>query len=154
MATAVKAAYLTKFAPFVTWPADANKGSAFTICLVGGDPFGSSLDVAVDGLTVENRPYQIVRVDNVGPNSTCDIAYIHGSAKQSVAEAIRAVKGTPTLTVTDEGVPAGIISFKMQAGKVRFRIDRVAADTNGLVLSSKLLGLALSVKTDKGVIEP
>ncbi|WP_303831553.1 YfiR family protein [Asticcacaulis taihuensis] len=154
LATAVKGAYLTKIAPFVTWPERADPSPSFTICLVGNDPFGKSLDASAAGLTMDGRPYQIMRVDNVGPNSTCDMAYISGSPRQTVAGALRALSGTPTLTITDEGSPAGIISFKMQAGKVRFRIDKVAADANGLVLSSKLLSLALSVRTEQGVIEP
>ena len=154
LATAVKAAYLSKFAPFVTWPTGTDGSSVFTICIVGADPFGASLNAAFAGLAIDGKPYQVVHVDTVGPNSTCKIAYLGGSPKQTVASALEAVRGTPMLTVTDEGTPAGIISFKMHAGKVRFRIDNVAADANGLVLSSKLLGLALSVKTDQGVIEP
>lgn len=154
LATAVKAAYLAKFAPFVTWPPPTAESSSFSVCVVGEDPFRASLDEAVAGLSIDNRPYRVIRVDTIGPGSTCDIAYITGSSKQSVENALNAVRGTPTLTVTDEGKTAGIINFKMQAGKVRFRIDKVAADTNGLILSSKLLSLALSVKTDRGVIEP
>ncbi len=151
--TEVKTAYISKFAPFVTWPASPDHGAAFTVCVVGHDPFGPGLDAAISGLTYDDRPYSVVRVATIGPGSTCDIAYI-GGASQEVAAALQAVRGTPTLTITDDGAPAGIIAFKMQAGKVRFRIDQTAAEANHLTISSKLLSLAISVRTDQGVIEP
>jgi len=44
--TAVKATYLYKFAPFVTWP---QRPGPFVICVVGRDPFGPVLDQAVAG---------------------------------------------------------------------------------------------------------
>jgi hypothetical protein len=153
-AAAVKMTYLYKFAPFVTWPDGANDPAHFTICVVGNDPFGGDLDKAVAALTDDTRPYAIVRTDTLGPQSKCDIAYVGGSSKQTIAAALQAARGTPTLTVTDEGAPAGIVSFKMQAGKVRFRIDQVAATANSVTISSKLLSLAVSVKTAQGVVEP
>ena len=145
MEVAVKATYLYKLAPFVDWPPDDN-GQPLTICVVGADPFGGTLDRAVAGQAFGPRPYIIARVDTIGPDSTCNVAFIGGSAAQSVAGALRAVHGLPVLTVTDEGDPAGIVDFTVQDGRVRFRIDQRAATENGLTISSKLLSLALSVK--------
>ncbi len=154
MATAVKMTYLYKFAPFVTWPVGANDPSRFTICVVGHDPFGGNLDQAIAGLSYDGRPYAVSRLEVISPQSKCDIAYLGGSAKQTIPAAIQAVNGSPTLTVTDEGGSPGIVSYKMQAGKVRFRIDQVAATANGVTISSKLLTLAVSVRTAQGVVEP
>ncbi len=147
--TAVKATYLYKFAPFVTWPV-AGSGPV-NICIVGDDPFGADLDRAVAGQTLDGRPFQIVRVDTIGPQSTCPIAFIAGSRAQSVAAALKAVYGAPVLTVTDEGTDAGIIAFAMQDDHVRFRIDQEAAQDGGLVISSQLLSLALSVRTKRAL---
>ena len=46
--SAVKAAYLTKFIPFIQWPdtAFASPAAPVTICVLGDDPFGPSLDMA------------------------------------------------------------------------------------------------------------
>ncbi len=147
--TAIKATYLYKFAPFVTWPQTTSAGP-FTLCIVGDDPFGDQIDRAVAGQSLEGRPIQVVHVDTIGPKSDCAIAYLGGSRAESVGEALRAVHGRPTLTVTDEGDTPGIISFAVAEGHVRFRIDQVQARENGLVISSKLLGLALSVRALPG----
>ncbi len=146
---AVKATYLYKFAPFVTWP-DAGAAGPFILCIVGDDPFGDQVDRAVAGQSLEGRSLQVMHVETIGPKSNCAIAYLGGSRAESVSEALRAVHGTPTLTVTDEGDPPGIISFAVVEGHVRFRIDQIQARENGLVISSKLLDLALSVRTLPG----
>ncbi len=150
---AVKATYLYKFAPFVTWP-DAGATGPLTVCVVGEDPFGPLLDRAVAGQTLGGRAIQVAHIETIGPRSACDIAYLGGSRVESVAEALRAVRGTPILTVTDEGDPAGIIAFAAADGHVRFRIDQVQAQENGLVISSKLLSLALSVHAAPGQVQP
>jgi len=154
---AVEATYLYKFAPFVTWP-DAAATRPFTICVVGDDPFGPLLDRAVAGQTLSTpsgpRPIQVTHIDTIGAHSSCDIAYLGGSRAESVAEALRAVRGAPILTVTDEDDPPGIIAFAVADGHVRFRIDQAQAQQNGLVISSKLLSLALVVRDADGKVLP
>jgi hypothetical protein len=75
--------------------------------------------------------------------------YLAGTDTQTVAQALVAMKGAPVLTVTDEAThpnDRGVISFIIDANHVRFDIDDAAAAQSGLVISSKLLGLAHSVK--------
>ena len=155
---AVKATYLYKFAPFVTWPgADAppaTPSAPFNVCVVGDDPFGPLLDRAVAGQALGTRAIQVMHIDTIGAKSNCDIAYLGGSRTESVADALHAVRGTPTLTVTDEDDPPGIIAFAMVDGHVRFRVDQVQAQQNGLVISSKLLSLALSVRSAPSQAQP
>jgi len=150
---AVKAAYLYKFAPFVTWP-DGTATGPFAVCVVGDDPFGDQLDRAVAGQNLGVRPIQVKHIDTIGPKSDCDIAYLGGSRSESVAEALHAVRGAPILTVTDQDDPPGIIALAVVDGHVRFRIDEVQAQENGLVISSKLLSLALAVRPIPGQGEP
>ncbi len=144
--TSIKATYLYKFAPFVTWP-DSDPARPFTICVVGADPFGAVLDQAVAGQVYAQRPLQVARMETVTRQSGCDIAYLGGSRAQPVEAALQALHGTPVLTVTDDGTPDGIIAFRLDGGHVRFRVDEDAAADSGLTISSKLLSLALAVRT-------
>ena len=52
----------------------------------------------------------------------------------------------PVLTVSEDGVgqPAAIIRFVPLQGRVRFAVDAAAAQSAGLVISSKLLALAVA----------
>ena len=146
----VKATYLYKFAPFVTWPdtAFSAAGSPFVICILGEDPFGPVLDQAVSTQRIGQRALLVRRLDRVDRGSGCQILYLGGARGQSAGDAIAAVRGTPVLTVTDaaRAEPQGVIHFVVRDNRVRFQIDDQAAAQNGLAISSKLLSLAVSVR--------
>ena len=148
---AVKATYLYKLAPFIEWPAGAFESptSPFVICVAGDDPFGDLLETAVRGEEVAGRPIVLGRMPAVEGEPACHVLYVSGSANQSVAEGLAAVAGVPVLTVTDgarDRQAKGIVHFVIRANRVRFEIDEQAAYESGLVISSKVLSLAVSVK--------
>ena len=145
----VKAAYLYKLVSFVDWPSGSlpPPGAPITLCVAGDDPFGSVLDQAVRNQQVNGHPLAVRRMATVSQSAGCQVLYIAGSRRQSVASALQAAKGAPSLTVTEgPQTPGSIIQFVVQDGRVRFTIDVTAAAQNGLTISSKLLSLALSVK--------
>jgi hypothetical protein len=145
----IKATYLYKFAPFVDWPASAAAASGFNLCIVGDDPVAAAVDQAAKGQTVAGKPIIVKHLPAAAPDAGCAVMYIAGTDSQTVAQALVAMKGTPVLTVTDEAShpnDRGIVSFVIDANHVRFDIDDSAAARSGLVISSKLLGLAHSVK--------
>jgi hypothetical protein len=147
----VKGAYLYKVAPFVAWPLSAlpQPTSPFNLCLQGADPFGAALDGVVEGQRVGAHPIVVRRMESVDAAAGCQILFAGGSRRQSVTDALRAVRGTPVLTVTDGDRAEdarGIIHFVLHDGHVRFAIDAQAAAENGLEISPKLLSLAVSVR--------
>lgn len=146
---AVKAAYLYKFAPFVEWPptAFASASSPFQLCVLGRDPFGASLDQAVSGQRVDEHRVVVRRLDRVDAASGCHVLYLGASTSQTAVEALRAVRGLPILTVADSDRESGaIIRFVVKDNRVRFAIDTGAAAANHVTISSKLLGMAMSVR--------
>jgi hypothetical protein len=145
---AVKATDLYKFAAFVEWPASAFAGPAepAVLCVTGDDPFGPVLDQAVRGQKVGDRPIVVMRLERVERGAPCTILFAAPSRRQPPAEVLDRLRGQPVLTVTDEAAdPAarGMIDFVLREGRVRFRIDPRAAEHGGLVISSKLLSLAV-----------
>ena len=143
---AVKANYLYKFAPFVQWPSAAfdTPTAPLSICIAGADPLGPALGEAVRGQRVNGHPIVVRRVDAVRPGLPCQILYVGG---EDTGAALQAVAHEPVLTVTDHirSGAGGMIQFVMVAGHVRFSIDQAAAQGSGIAISSKLLGLAVSV---------
>lgn len=148
---AVKANYLYKFTPFVEWPARAyaSPTSPFAICVAGQDPFGPLLDRAVQGQQVDGHPIVVRRLAVAEPGAGCHMLFAGHSSRQSTAQMLSALAGQPVLTVTDQAAKGagGMIQFVLQDGRVRFAIDAKAAAAGGLTISSKLLGLAVSVRT-------
>ena len=147
----VKAAYLTKFAPFVVWPPGAFGGptAPLVLCVQGDDPFGATLDRLAEGQRIGDRALVVRRVARIDADSGCQIAYLAGSSAQSPDAALKAVEGRPVLTVTDAdgaGGARGIVHLVLADGRVRFAIDSGKAAQCGLTISSKLLALASEVK--------
>lgn len=155
---ALKAALLSKFGLYVEWPGSAfsSPASPVNLCVAGKDPFGEALDKVVASELINNRKVIIRRLKTVGRDSDCHILYIGESDAQPLEQIIEAVRGANVLTVTDakkSGSGTGIIDFVIKDNRVRFDIDDEAADQNGLVISSKLLNLALNVKRRTSLME-
>jgi len=149
---AVKAAYLVKFAPFITWPdgAFASSSAPLTICVEGADPFGADLDHAAQGQRDGDHPVTIRRLNASDPTAQCHILFA-GGAPDTVTAELERWKAQPVLTVTDSGAAAGgIINFVVIGDHVRFDIDVARANAVGVQISSKLLGLAHAVKRSGG----
>ncbi len=148
---AVKAAYLYNFGKFVKWPADSKPGrnANFSICVLGQDPFGTSLDATVEGENISGKPVVVRRVTSAREGSSCNMLYISPSERGRLPEILAAVGKDSTLTVSDmpEFIQrGGMIEFVMDSGRVRFQINLEAAQAAGLNLSSELLKVAMNVK--------
>jgi hypothetical protein len=148
---AVKAAFLYKLGPFVEWPANAfaDATGPVNLCIAGTDPFGAVLDQAVAGQSIGTRPVAVTRLLAPARNLACHILYLGTADPRLAADALALVRGTPVLTVTDgirDPAAKGIINFVILANRVRFEIDEGAASENRLVISSKVLSLAVSVR--------
>jgi hypothetical protein len=150
---AVKAAFLTKFPAYVDWPANLRlaPNAPIALCIVGGDPFGRTMDDAVRGQQIDGHPIVVKRFANAAGADGCQVAYVDGNASRGTADLLHALEGKPVLTVTDAraGPARGIIHFVVDGGRVRFHIDEAAAQGAGLTLSARLLAIALSVRTNR-----
>lgn len=143
---AVKAAFLPRFARYVTWPTAAMpRGSdPFVLCVIGTDPFGGLLDDAARSQSVDGRAIAVRRMDSAAATDNCQIAFVGGGRPGQLT----ALGRRPVLTVTDatNGGERGIIHFVVMGGRVRFYIDQALATQRGLSISSRLLALAVGVR--------
>lgn len=148
--TAVKAAFLPRFAHYVTWPITATpKGNdPFVLCVIGDDPFGAQLDEAARSQSIDGRKIVVRRLSSATGAAACQIAFVDGSDEHPAGQILSDLAHAPVLTVTDAGGAGGhgIIQFALVGGRVRFFIDQRAAATRGLSISSRLLALAIGVK--------
>jgi hypothetical protein len=148
----VKAAFLFNFANFVQWPDGAlgPAGTPLKVCVVGTDPFGAALDDAFRGQVVQERSVQIARGPTLATVGRCHILFLSQSERARWPELLKELRGVPTLTVAD-GPPlvrqGGMVSFVLEAKRVRFEINRGVAEHAGLRISSKLLALARIVES-------
>jgi hypothetical protein len=146
----VKAAFLYNFIKFVEWPVFPGRQTV-ALCVLGNDPFDGELARAVDGKNLDGRPLTIRRISDAKAAQSCHVLFVSGSEAGRASEIVKIVGSWSVLTVSDSeqlwahGV---MIDFLMDGQKVRFRINRVAAERASLKISSKLLQLSL-VPVDK-----
>lgn len=148
----VKAAFLYNFGKFVKWPAGGNR-SDFRICVLGEDPFGTTLDSILEGETVDGKRVAARRISVPGDAASCQIVFISSSEEKRLKAILEVLGRTNALTVSE--IPqftqrGGMIGFLLAGGKVRFEVNLVPAEGAGLTLSSDLLRVATSVKRNPG----
>jgi YfiR/HmsC-like len=147
----LKAAFLFNFAKFVDWPSNmfANPADAFSVCVVGADPFGRALDDALLGKTVDQHPVSVMRIRRVADIAHCQILFVPASESRQLPEIVAKLRGQCVLVIgeTDDFASSGgVIQFTLEENRVRFFINTDAADRAGLKISSKLLALAKIVR--------
>lgn len=147
----VKAAYLYNFGRFVAWPRDvpADHAPEFTICVLGRDPFGPALDTTISGEKIGGRSVVASRISEIEKASTCRVLFISSSESKRLKEVLAGLGRRSILTVSDmpEFVQqGGMVQFVLAEERVRFEINKAAAQQAGLSLSSELLKVAVKVR--------
>ena len=146
----MKAAFLPRFARYVSWPAPASPptGAPFQLCVVGRDPFGPLLDQAASTELIDGHAVAIRRMASADRAAGCQLAFVQGATPQDTARMLLALHNQAILTVTDAraGPQRGMIHFTIVGGRVRFFIDDAEAAGRGLSISSRLLALAAGVR--------
>jgi hypothetical protein len=152
----VKADYLYNFGKFVTWPPDrAVAGDPFEICIVGKDPFGKVLDATVMGERIGGRTIAIKRLSQVQQAGSCSILFVSSSEEARLATILDSAHRFNLLTVSDLkhfAERGGVIGLVVQQDRVRFEVNRAAAERCHIQLSSELLKVAVKV-IDKEVAD-
>ncbi len=147
----VEAAYLYNFGRFVEWPAKGTttKSDAFTICVLGEDPFGQALDATFAGATIENKSVVARRISSPNDSTDCQILFLSSSEANRLNKIIESLNKTAILTVSDMpqfSKRGGMIQFVLEGSRVRFEVNLSATQKAGLTLSSELLKVATVVR--------
>lgn len=147
----VKSAFLFNFAKFVEWPEQAFKtpDDPILICILGQNPFGKTLEQTIGGKAVNGRKFALVHLTENQDLCKCRILFVNPAERRRFRTRIAALKGAGVLTVgegdgfTGDG---GVISFKLEGGRIRLEINVSAAEYENLRISSKLLSIATVVR--------
>jgi hypothetical protein len=148
-ATAVKAAFLHRFASYVEWPAEALGDGPFVIGIAGADDVAANLDMLLPGLAVQGRPAEVRRVARADEIAGVHILYLGPGSAARTRELRDAAITRPILLVTDGERDFGagaIINFVESGSRVRFEVSLISAERAGLRIDSALLPVAARVE--------
>jgi hypothetical protein len=147
-----KAAFLYKFANFVSWPTNVwAPDDGLALGILGEDPFGDALERTLDGNMVQGHKIIIRRAKEVAELKNCQLLFISATERKRLPQILESLQGTSVLTVseTDRFCEAGgMINFKLVGKNLRFEINPEAAERAKLKISSQLLKLALIIRED------
>jgi hypothetical protein len=146
---AIKAAFLLNFIKFIEWPASAFglAESPVTICILGEDSFGATINQIVEGEIVSGRRVAVQRIKHLPAPKSCQVLFWGGSEG---APAKHLPDLGPGVLTVGEGQSfmreGGMIAFVIDNRHVRFDVNQAAAEHAGLKISSKLLSVARVVQ--------
>jgi hypothetical protein len=147
----VKAAYLYNFGRFVNWSAGTQPRDSgpFSVCVIGTDPFGPSLEGTLGGETIDQRKVVTRRISKPQEATSCQILFVSASESGRLKDIFPAIEKMNVLTVSD--IPGfsehgGMIQFVAQRDKIRFEVNLSNIERAGLSLSSELLKVAVTVR--------
>jgi hypothetical protein len=145
----VKAAYLYRFAGYVSWPHQEPSDDPFIIDILGSPGIARELRRLLPNHPINNRVAQVREITDVRDLGRAQILYV-ASGRAAILHKLNPAPDLPaTLLVTDEegGLSAGsALNFLTIDRNVRFEVSLTAAQRWRLKISSELLGVAIRVQ--------
>jgi len=142
----LKAVFIYNFAKFTRWPENAlgTEDESLNLCVVGRDELAISLE-QLGGKMIKRRSIAVDLLHGSKIPSRCHLLYIATSERGRYKKIIKALKGSAILTISElSGFSrsGGVVELYREKEKLRFIINLDAARGAGLIISSRLLGLA------------
>jgi hypothetical protein len=145
----VKAANLYHFMTYVQWPDEDE--TPISIAVLGAPGVVEQLEAFLPGKRVRNRALEVRGMTDARDfDPDDDVLFVGAEFDDRLDEIVAAVGTRPVLVVTDarDALTRGaIINFMIVDQTVRFEISLVNAQRVGLIMSSRLLNVAMHVET-------
>lgn len=136
----MEAVYLYNFTKYVNWTGGGDK---FVIGVLGSPEMKEELGKSLTGKKVGTKDIEIKDIA-IGQVIDCSIVYLGSSQSNSLSAVNAKIKGKNILLVTQEDLAekGACISFFMQKGKLKFKLNQAALRDSGLKASENLLTFA------------
>ena len=149
----LKAAFIYNFAKFTDWPENIWQGqdAQLNLCTAGEDGLVGELE-RLAGKIIKEHPVTIVSLKNMPVPKNCHLLYVATSEKKGYKDILKSVRGEPVLTISE--LPhfsrsGGMIELYREKDQTRFIINLSVAREAELVLSSRLLSLAVVINNEE-----
>jgi hypothetical protein len=144
----IKASLIFNFLQFIRWPSDA-PSDRVRICVLGPNPYGSALS-AFEQQLLEGKRIEVLYPSDATPSAVtgCEVIIVTGAADLDDTAILQAVRNRGALTIGESPTflaHGGVINLAVAQDKIVFDINRAAALSARLDLSSRLLRLARAV---------
>ena len=140
-----KALFIFSFAKNIDWTPEYNSGD-FIIAVYGKTPVNQHLEKYAQTQTIGEQSVIVKNVSSVDEIEKCHIFYIPKNKTEQLNYISQKFYGKPTLIVSDKkglkNKRTGINFISSNDGSLEFEINRDYFKSNGLKVSSFLIGLS------------
>ena len=146
----VRAAIIVNLVRFVTWtPARGNAHAPLVVGLLGYDQQGTALESYLSSHSIDGRQFQVKKIGHGDRTDDCQIIYVAPSEQRRFEEISDSLAHNGVLTVSDNrafALSGGIVGLPVVGDRIEIQINLLQAQQSGLVISSRLLGLARVIR--------
>lgn len=147
----LKAALLFNFTKFVEWsPASfSSPDSPLVIGVLGSSPFAEEMEKVAKNRNVNGHKIAVRKLPGLAGARAVHVLFVSASEDARLGDLRGTLRGANVLTVGESDAFAragGVITFVIVGGKVRFDINRTAAEQASVKVSAQLQKLARTVR--------
>lgn len=142
-----KSIFIYNFTKHFEWPVAYRTGD-FIVGVIGNPPIITEIEKITGGKKVGSQIVKVQKYKDVASIGKCHILFIPAGKSKQIGEIQQKIGSVPTLIVTEkEGMSqqGAVINFVIQAGKIKFELNKANATKKGLKISSYLETLAIVV---------
>lgn len=136
-----KALFIYKFAEYVEWPSAPAK---LTVGVLGS----TDVQKELSAFAASKGGMEVIKISSPADAAKCHMVFVPGSQDGSIGGVKSAIGSKSVLVVADNSdlVTQGAdIGFFIDAGKLRFKINKQNIESKQMIPSSKLLQLGQSI---------
>jgi hypothetical protein len=144
---AVRAAYLYNLIKYVGWPA---QGKDLTVAFAGDAPTSDVIGQLLNGRASDGQTIRVVQPASSEELERCSVLYVSGASESDIRKILEKVKGRSVLTVGENDAFAqagGMVALVNTGDHIRIEVNLEAAQSVGIRISSRVLGLATIVRS-------
>lgn len=137
---------------FVTWPpARANAHTPIIGGLLGYDQQSAALESYLNAHSIDGRPFQVRKLGHSDRADDCQVLYVSPTERHRFEEVSGSLSDGGVLTISDDqtfAIVGGIVSLPVVGDRIEIQINLTQAQRSGLIIISRLLGLAKVIRKD------
>lgn len=142
-----KAVYVYNFPKYFEWPSSYKEGT-FIIGVLGSSTLTPELTTMATTKTIGTQKCEVKIFNTIEEVKKCHILFVPGENAIALNKVLTKMKGTSTLLITEKDGYAkqgSMINFVVQSNKIKFELNRNAAEKFDLKVSQALQPLAIMV---------
>ena len=146
----VRAAIIVNLVRFVTWPPGRdNVHAPIVVGLLGYDQQSAAIEQYLGTHAVDGRSFLVRKLGSSDRADNCEVLYVSPSERRRFETISESLASRAVLTISDDrtfAIGDGIVALPVVGDRIEIQINLAQAQRSGLVISSRLLGLAKVIR--------